>query len=104
MACCVTWPMSLSRAAMAALPVAPITFNYLGQFDQSFGADALFRPLDEASRRGPRSAMRRCPTELSVDSQVYGGELVLRWTFSAERYDRRPSANWPMLTSANCRA
>ena len=43
----------LSRQAMAALPVAPITFNYLGQFDQSFGADALFRPLDEAGRRGP---------------------------------------------------
>ena len=27
------------------------------------------------------------PNELSVDSQVYGGELVLRWTFSAERYE-----------------
>ena len=27
------------------------------------------------------------PNELSVDSQVYGGELVLRWTFSAERHD-----------------
>lgn len=24
---------------------------------------------------------------MSVDSQVYGGELVLRWTFSAERHD-----------------
>ncbi|MBN0217527.1 hypothetical protein JTL39_35070, partial [Pseudomonas aeruginosa] len=34
------------RHAMAALPTAPITFNYLGQFDQSF-ADALFQPLDQ---------------------------------------------------------
>jgi hypothetical protein len=25
----------------------PVTFNYLGQFDQSFASDALFRPLDE---------------------------------------------------------
>ncbi|MDB5996274.1 MAG: peptide synthase, partial [Pseudomonas sp.] len=76
----------LSREAMAALPVAPITFNYLGQFDQSFGADALFRPLDEAvgAAHDPRAPL---PNELSVDSQVYGGELVLRWTFSAERYD-----------------
>ncbi len=24
---------------------APVTFNYLGQFDQSFAADALFHPL-----------------------------------------------------------
>ena len=37
-----------SRQRMAELPAAPITFNYLGQFDQSFAADALFHPLDEA--------------------------------------------------------
>ncbi|MCU1758285.1 non-ribosomal peptide synthetase [Pseudomonas sp. 14P_8.1_Bac3] len=74
------------REAMAALPLAPITFNYLGQFDQSFGADALFRPLDEpvGAAHDPRAPL---PNELSVDSQVYGGELVLRWTFSAERHD-----------------
>ncbi|MDZ5434299.1 non-ribosomal peptide synthetase [Pseudomonas fluorescens] len=76
----------LSRQRMAALPVAPITFNYLGQFDQSFGAEALFRPLDEAigAAHDPRAPL---PNELSVDGQVYGGELVLRWTFSAERFD-----------------
>ncbi|WP_213940804.1 non-ribosomal peptide synthetase [Pseudomonas sp. dw_612] len=76
----------LCRQTMAALPVAPITFNYLGQFDRSFGADALFRPLDEpvGAAHDPHAPL---PNELSVDSQVYGGELVLRWTFSAERHD-----------------
>ncbi|VVQ05086.1 Linear gramicidin synthase subunit D [Pseudomonas fluorescens] len=74
------------RQGMAELPVAPVTFNYLGQFDQSFGADAMFHPLDEAigAAHDPRAPL---PNELSVDSQVYGGELVLRWTFSAERFD-----------------
>ncbi|MBK5304814.1 MULTISPECIES: non-ribosomal peptide synthetase [Gammaproteobacteria] len=74
------------RQTMAVLPVAPITFNYLGQFDQSFGSDALFRPLDETvgAAHDPHAPL---PNELSVDSQVYGGELVLRWTFSAERHD-----------------
>ncbi|MBD9441274.1 non-ribosomal peptide synthetase [Pseudomonas sp. PDM04] len=74
------------REAMAALPMAPITFNYLGQFDQSFGAQALFRPLDEpvGAAHDPHAPL---PNELSVDGQVYGGELVLRWTFSAERHD-----------------
>ncbi|MDF5828206.1 hypothetical protein P4233_11185 [Pseudomonas aeruginosa] len=43
------------RQAMAALPTAPITFNYLGQFDQSF-ADALFQPLGPAHRADPRRA------------------------------------------------
>ena len=71
--------------ALAALPEAPITFNYLGQFDQSFASDALFRPLDEPTgiAHDPQAPL---PNELSIDSQVYGGELVLRWTFSAERY------------------
>ncbi|NWA00111.1 non-ribosomal peptide synthetase [Pseudomonas gingeri] len=74
------------RAAMAALPVAPITFNYLGQFDQSFGDDALFRPLEESAGEA-HGAEAPLPNELSIDSQVYGGELVLRWTFSRERFD-----------------
>ncbi|RAI62650.1 non-ribosomal peptide synthetase [Pseudomonas fluorescens] len=75
-----------SRHSMATLPQAPITFNYLGQFDQSFGAHSLFRPLDEAIGAA-HDANAPLPNELSVDGQVYGGELVLRWTFSAERFD-----------------
>ncbi|NWB24860.1 MULTISPECIES: non-ribosomal peptide synthetase [unclassified Pseudomonas] len=75
----------LCRQTMAALPSASITFNYLGQFDQSFGADALFHPLDESAgiAHDPDAPL---PNALSVDSQVYGGELVLRWTFSRERH------------------
>lgn len=74
------------RRDMAALPVAPVTFNYLGQFDQSFGADALFLPVDEniGAAHDPRAPL---PNELSVDGQIYAGELELRWTFSAERFD-----------------
>ncbi|MEX5546639.1 non-ribosomal peptide synthetase [Pseudomonas pergaminensis] len=77
----------LCKQRMGALPSAQITFNYLGQFDQSFGADALFHPLDESTglAHDPDAPL---PNELSVDSQVYGGELVLRWTFSRERFDQ----------------
>ncbi|HEX8545004.1 MAG TPA: non-ribosomal peptide synthetase [Pseudomonas sp.] len=74
------------RQAMAALPQALITFNYLGQFDQSFAADALFKPLD--ADVGPtHDEQAPLPNALSIDGQVYGGELVLRWTFSHERFD-----------------
>ncbi|PRA31359.1 non-ribosomal peptide synthetase [Pseudomonas poae] len=75
-----------TRQTMAALPTADITFNYLGQFDQSFGSDALFHPLDESAglAHDPEAPL---PNALSVDSQVYGGELVLRWTFSRERHN-----------------
>ncbi|WP_263143476.1 non-ribosomal peptide synthase/polyketide synthase [Pseudomonas sp. RIT-PI-AD] len=73
------------RAVLETLPQARVTFNYLGQFDQSFAADALFRPVDEASgaAHDPDS---RLPNWLSVDGQVYGGELLLRWTFSEDLY------------------
>ena len=75
-----------TRQALAALPQAAVTFNYLGQFDQSFASDALFHPLDEpvGAAHDPLAPL---PNELSIDSQVYGGELLLRWTFSAQRYD-----------------
>ena len=76
------------RQAMAALPNASITFNYLGQFDQSFDSQALFHPLDVSA--GPaHDPDAPLPNALSVDSQVYGGELLLRWTFSRERHDHQ---------------
>ncbi|NMZ05627.1 non-ribosomal peptide synthetase [Pseudomonas proteolytica] len=79
---------STCRQAMAALPNASITFNYLGQFDQSFDSQALFHPL-EASAGPAHDPDAPLPNALSVDSQVYGGELVLRWTFSRERHDQQ---------------
>ncbi|MBN0977507.1 non-ribosomal peptide synthetase [Pseudomonas hygromyciniae] len=77
---------STCRQAMAALPSASLTFNYLGQFDQSFDSQALFHPL-EASAGPAHDPDAPLPNALSVDSQVYGGELVLRWTFSREQYE-----------------
>jgi len=76
-----------ARTAMAGLPQAAITFNYLGQLDQTLGREALFQPLNEplGAIHDPDAPL---PNELSVDSQVSGGELVLRWTFSRERHAR----------------
>ena len=73
------------RAALRALPQARITFNYLGQFDQSFAADALFHPLEEpgGAAHDPDSEL---PNWLGVDSQVFAGELQVRWTFSEAMY------------------
>ncbi|WP_337157029.1 non-ribosomal peptide synthetase [Pseudomonas putida] len=74
------------REAMAALPQARITFNYLGQFDQQFDSAALFQALDAPTGLA-HDLDAPLPNWLSVDGQVYGGALQLRWTFSAERYD-----------------
>ncbi|WP_296268632.1 non-ribosomal peptide synthase/polyketide synthase [Pseudomonas sp. UBA6562] len=73
------------REQMAALPQARITFNYLGQFDQQFDDAALFQPLDAPAGLA-HDLDAPLPNWLSVDGQVYGGALQLRWTYSAERY------------------
>ncbi|WP_137807928.1 non-ribosomal peptide synthase/polyketide synthase [Pseudomonas sp. G(2018)] len=79
---------AMAQAALAALPQARVTFNYLGQFDQSFAEDALFSPAKESSGAA-QSADAPLPNWLSVDGQVYGGKLKLDWTFSRECFDRR---------------
>jgi amino acid adenylation domain-containing protein/non-ribosomal peptide synthase protein (TIGR01720 family) len=77
-----------TQSALAALPQARVTFNYLGQFDQSFAEDALFSPARESSGTA-QAADAPLPNWLSVDGQVYGGELKLDWTFSRECFDLR---------------
>ncbi|TRX76808.1 non-ribosomal peptide synthase/polyketide synthase [Pseudomonas mangiferae] len=72
-------------AVLQALPQARITFNYLGQFDQSFAEDALFRPLEEPAGTA-HDEQSELPNWLGVDSQVFAGELQLRWTFSEALY------------------
>ncbi|MFD1692301.1 condensation domain-containing protein [Azotobacter chroococcum] len=63
-----------------------VTFNYLGQFDQSFAADALWRLARESAgeERAP-SARRR--TWLEVGALMHRGELRVRWTYSAAIHD-----------------
>ncbi|MBA1200955.1 non-ribosomal peptide synthetase [Pseudomonas capeferrum] len=73
------------RERMAALPQARITFNYLGQFDQQFDAAALFQPIDAPTGLA-HDLDAPLPNWLSVDGQVYGGALQLRWTYSTERF------------------
>lgn len=79
------------RESMAALPQARITFNYLGQFDQQFDSAALFQPLDAPAGLA-HDLDAPLPNWLSVDGQVYGGALQLRWTYSRERFDEQTIA------------
>ncbi|WP_263143473.1 non-ribosomal peptide synthetase [Pseudomonas sp. RIT-PI-AD] len=73
------------REALAALPPARVTFNYLGQFDGSFEETALLRPSGESSGAG-QSAAASLGNWLSVDGQVFDGRLSLDWSFSADVY------------------
>ncbi|MDT4794631.1 Linear gramicidin synthase subunit B [compost metagenome] len=74
-------------AALAALPQPRVTFNYLGQFDAQFDEAALFVPAGEG---GGQAQADDAPLAnwLSVEGQVYGGELALQFGYSREMYRR----------------
>ena len=66
---------------------ARITFNYLGQFDQSFDKDeGLFVPANESDGLA-RSSEAPLGSALSVSGQVYNGELRLGISYSREMYE-----------------
>ncbi|WP_313062208.1 non-ribosomal peptide synthetase, partial [Pseudomonas rhodesiae] len=75
-----------ARASLASQAAPRITFNYLGQFDRQFDEAALFVPSSQGSGQAqdPEAPLANW---LTVEGQVYGGELALRWGFSSEMFD-----------------
>ncbi|MCB2250910.1 non-ribosomal peptide synthase/polyketide synthase [Pseudomonas chlororaphis] len=73
------------RELLQALPAPRITFNYLGQFDRQFDDAALWAPAVESSGRAqdPEAPLANW---LTLEGQVYGGELALQWGFSCEMF------------------
>ncbi|WP_409274914.1 non-ribosomal peptide synthase/polyketide synthase, partial [Pseudomonas sp. KCJK9111] len=78
-----------SQAALNGLAEPRITFNYLGQFDGSFASDqgALFMPASEDAGAEQR-AEAPLGNWLSINGQVYAGQLRLGWTFSEAMFER----------------
>ncbi|PBP94385.1 non-ribosomal peptide synthetase, partial [Pseudomonas congelans] len=77
-----------ARQTLQALPLGSIVFNYLGQFDGSFDApEALFTPSADSSGAS-QSANAPLAAPISINGQVYAGELRLSWTFSGAVFER----------------
>ncbi|MFC4434946.1 condensation domain-containing protein, partial [Cupriavidus respiraculi] len=73
------------RAALAAMPAARITFNYLGQFDQGSGDDPLFALASEPGGAS-RDAAAPLGNWITINGQVFDGELVLNIGYSARQF------------------
>jgi amino acid adenylation domain-containing protein/non-ribosomal peptide synthase protein (TIGR01720 family) len=59
---------------------ADLRFNYLGQFDQVFKAEGVFKPAQESS--GPsQAAENRMTWALDVSGMVAGGRLRMDWVY-----------------------
>ncbi|MDR2309343.1 MAG: amino acid adenylation domain-containing protein [Paucimonas sp.] len=76
-----------TRARMAALPEARITFNYLGQVDGGFGEDAQgwFRPgtLGAGSSQDDQAPLGNW---LTINGRIEGGRLTLAWKFAEQQF------------------
>ncbi|VVO19238.1 non-ribosomal peptide synthetase [Pseudomonas fluorescens] len=70
---------------LGALPQARVTFNYLGQFDQSFDEQALLLPADD-NIGDSYSLDAGMANWLELVGQVFNGRLSFRCIYSTRRY------------------
>ncbi len=80
-------PDDAVRASLARQPQAAISFNYLGQFDQSIPTSGSFGPAKES--RGPeRSPKARRSHLIEILGGISGGELQVSWLYSRNLHER----------------
>ncbi|GKT02446.1 amino acid adenylation domain-containing protein [Acidovorax sp. SUPP3434] len=65
-----------------------ITFNYLGQFDQTFDGEASFMPAGESpgAERHPEAPLANW---LEIIGRTYGARLSMGWNYSAAMFERK---------------
>ncbi|MET0264738.1 MAG: condensation domain-containing protein, partial [Duganella sp.] len=74
-----------AQQALAALPRAQVLFNYLGQFDASFAGESRWRPAEEDAGAN-LDAQAPLDYPLSVNGQIYQGQLRMEVSYSDARY------------------
>ncbi|WP_447980433.1 amino acid adenylation domain-containing protein [Candidatus Nitrospira bockiana] len=79
--------LSDSEAAgrLHGLPQARISFNYLGQWDQTFAGSSLLTLAAEATGADRDPAGSR-GYDLEIDAVIVGGRLQVRWSYSSARH------------------
>jgi non-ribosomal peptide synthase protein (TIGR01720 family) len=75
------------RSALAEMPAAEVSFNYLGQFDQVLGGGGGFRAAVEPVGAARDSGGRR-EHPLAVNGMVVGGRLRVSFGYSREVHRR----------------
>ncbi|NQY62230.1 MAG: amino acid adenylation domain-containing protein [Alteromonadaceae bacterium] len=64
-----------------------IVFNYLGQFDQQVGEDALFQGSTESTGQDINQQRKRSHV-LDINSMVTGGELNITFNYNRHQFDQ----------------
>jgi len=66
---------------LKALPQPEVSFNYLGQFDQTLSESSIFQPARE-SKGSDRSLQGERSYLLNVNGLIVGEQFQLNWTYS----------------------
>ena len=77
-----------AAALFTSRPHAEVSFNYLGQFDQTLEVEGGLALATEASGRARHEDDMR-PYLLDVNCVVTGGRLRVTWTYSEHFHERR---------------
>ena len=64
-----------------------LVFNYLGQLDKAVSSGAWISVAGESMGSGI-SGDQLSTSRLSLNSHIFGGELVLRWSYSSRHYSQ----------------
>jgi non-ribosomal peptide synthase protein (TIGR01720 family) len=75
------------RRQLQEMPQAEISFNYLGQFDQTLAGAAWFKPAREASGPvfGPQGRRGHL---IEISGSIIEGRLELEWAYSQKLHHR----------------
>lgn len=88
------------RAALAAMPVPLVTFNYLGKINNELGKvdresgendnaeNVDWLSLDQLSIGTPRSPDNFRTHGLDIDAHIAAGHLHLEWTYASAHFDK----------------
>ncbi|CAM3783593.1 Carrier domain-containing protein [Bordetella flabilis] len=83
------WGDAATRAEMAALPVPPIGFNYLGRFERNIDAQGRFALVGSAEGESGGRSMAddgHSPYAVDLNAMVLDGELSMDWRFDPSQY------------------
>ncbi|MFF8602471.1 amino acid adenylation domain-containing protein [Streptomyces sp. NPDC015232] len=75
------------RAGLRALPMVPVSFNYLGQFGAQGGTDRFYRGFLPGPG-GDHAPSARRTNVLDVTGGVTGDRLEFTWTYSTALHER----------------
>ena len=80
------------KVALSEIPAADVSFNYLGQVDQSLPENSPFSPALE-SKGSERGLENERPYKLIIGGNISEGRLRMNWSYSRQMYRRETIEN-----------